>query len=87
MGSASLQHQVGADMTPALHSGLKDPALPQLRLQSDPSLRNSVCLRVAKRDKQTEKQDDSRQCVGKAYGIKKWLLLLLLVRIFIKVIS
>ena len=41
----------------AQHSGLKDPALPQLqhRLQrwlgSDPWPRNSTCLRVAKNEK------------------------------------
>ena len=33
------------------HSGLKDPALLQLRLRSDPLARNSICCRAAKKKK------------------------------------
>ena len=46
--------------SPAGHSGLKDPALPQLQhrsqlwLKSDPWPRNSACHRVAKKKKKVE---------------------------------
>ena len=59
------------------HSGLKDPALLQLRLRSDPLARNSICCRAAKKK---EKEKKHHQIVNDNYF---WVMAPLVIFIFV----
>ena len=59
-----------ADSIPGQHNGLKDPALPQLQLESDLCPRNSICCRAAKKEKKKKKKKGRKEIL---ICTKTWL--------------